>query len=130
MIIGIGCDIINIKRIEKSAEFLEHFKQKILGPDELAEAAQKNLPTERDTACLLAKYYAAKEAFAKALGTGFINGIFLRDIQILHNDSGKPVLHISGVAAKYLHTLTEVPLLHITLSDDYPFAQAVVIIEK
>lgn len=129
MIIGLGSDIVNIARIEKSADFLEHFKQKILGADELREIAQKKLNNQKELACLLSKYYAGKEAFAKALGTGFIDGIFLRDIQILHNDLGKPELKISGAAAEYLHKLSATPLLQISLSDDYPFALAVVIIE-
>lgn len=129
MIIGLGSDIVNIARIEKSADFLEHFKQKILGADELQEISQKKLNTQKELACLLGKYYAGKEAFAKALGTGFIDGIFLRDIQILHNDLGKPELKISGAAAGYLHKLSATPHLHISLSDDYPFALAVVIIE-
>ena len=71
-----------------------------------------------------------KEAFAKALGTGFIDGIFLRDIRILHNDLGKPELKICGNAAAYLQKLSKAPRLHISLSDDYPYAQAVVIIER
>lgn len=129
MIIGLGSDIVNITRIEKSADFLEHFKQKILGADELQEISQKKLNNQKELACLLGKYYAGKEAFAKALGTGFIDGIFLRDIQILHNDLGKPELKISGAAAGYLHKLSATPQLHISLSDDYPFALAVVIIE-
>ena len=130
MILGLGCDIVNIKRIEKSADFLAHFERKILSGEELAEMAQKAPKTLREKACLLAKYYAGKEAFAKALGTGFIDGIFLRDIRILHNDLGKPELKICGNAAAYLQKLSKAPRLHISLSDDYPYAQAVVIIER
>lgn len=130
MILGFGCDIVNIKRIEKSADFLEHFKRKILGADELQELSSRNMAENRSLACLLAKYYAGKEAFTKALGTGFIDGIFLKDIQILHNQLGKPYFQISGNALEYLKKLTLKSTLHLSLSDDYPYAQAVVIIEE
>ena len=129
MISGLGCDIVNIQRLEKSKDFLERFAKRILGAEELAEISAKNFATVKDFACTLAKYYAGKEAFAKAIGTGFIDGIFLRDIQILHNLRGKPELKISGSALDYLHKISEKPLFHISLSDDYPYAQAVVIIE-
>ncbi len=130
MILGLGCDIVNIKRIEKSADFLEHFKRKILGVEELQELSSRNITENKSLACLLAKYYAGKEAFVKALGTGFIDGIFLKDIQIKHNPLGKPYFQISGSALKYLEKLTAKPTLHLSLSDDYPYAQAVVIIEE
>ena len=129
MIIGLGCDIVNIERIKQTADFLEHFQRRILGTEEIQELKQKKIVNERDLACVLAKYYAGKEAFAKALGTGFINGIFLRDIQILHDALGKPQLKISGAAAEYLQKSAPQTQLHISLSDDYPWAQAVVIIE-
>lgn len=130
MIIGLGCDIVNIERIKQTADFLQHFQNKILGAEELQELKQKKITDERTLACTLAKYYAGKEAFAKALGTGFIEGIFLRDIQILHDTLGKPQLKISGAAKEHLHKLTAHAKLHISLSDDYPTAQAVVIIEQ
>lgn len=129
MIIGLGCDIVNIERIKQNADFLQRFQRKILGRDEIKELEQKKIENERQLACLLAKYYAGKEAFSKAIGTGFIDGIFLRNIQILHNSLGKPILKISGAAAEQLAKLTTQPQLHISLSDDYPWAQAVVIIE-
>lgn len=128
MILGFGCDIVNIERLTKSPEFLERFKQKICGNDELKEISSGRM-TYQELACSLAKLYAGKEAFSKALGTGFRNGIFLKDIQILHNNLGKPELKISGKAAVFLHSLAENPSLHISLSDDAPFACAVVIIE-
>lgn len=126
MILGLGCDIVNVERLPSD---LEHFQKRILG-----EAEQKELSARRPTdkkvlSSLLAKYYAGKEAFAKALGTGFRDGIYLKDIQILHTTLGKPELHISGSALDYLHRLSAAPRLHITLSDDFPYAQAVVIIE-
>lgn len=130
MIIGLGCDIVNIERIKQTADFLQHFQNKILGAEELLELKQKKITDERTLACTLAKYYAGKEAFAKALGTGFIEGIFLRDIQILHNGLGKPILKICGSAAEHLYKLAPEVKLHISLSDDYPFAQAMVVIEQ
>ena len=126
MIVGLGCDIVNIERLPKN---LAHFQKRILGADEMKEISARTLDDARALACLLAKYYAGKEAFAKALGTGFRDGIFLKDIQILHDNMGKPELHISGSALEHLQKITAQPHLHITLSDDFPFAQAVAIIE-
>lgn len=130
MIIGLGCDIMNIERIAKSADFLERFKQKILGSDEQTELNNIGQITYKELACRLGKYYTAKEAFSKALGTGFRSGIFMKDIQVLHNKLGKPELKISGDALKALQKLSQHSHLQITLSDDYPYAQAVVIIEE
>ncbi len=130
MILGLGCDIVNVERIAKSPEFLERFKQKIMGAEELDELDFRGDITYRELACRLAKAYAAKEAFVKALGTGFRDGIFMRDIQILHTDLGKPELLISGMAFTYLQKLSVTAQTFVTLSDDYPFAQAVVVIEK
>lgn len=130
MILGLGCDIVNVERIAKSPEFLERFKQKIMGAEELEELDFRGDITYKELACRLAKAYAAKEAFVKALGTGFRDGIFMRDIQILHTDLGKPELLISGRAFIYLQKLSVTAQTFVSLSDDYPFAQAVVVIEK
>ena len=130
MIIGIGSDIVNIERIKQTEQFLSGFARRILGKQEHL-AWQENKPSDlKKQACALAKHYAAKEAFAKALGTGFRSGIFLQDIQLTHNSLGKPELKISGEAEKHLHKLAFHPQLHISLSDDYPWAQATVIIEQ
>lgn len=129
MIFGLGCDIVNVKRIAKSPEFLEHFKQKICGPDELKELDGSRL-TYQELACSLAKLYAAKEAFSKAIGTGFRNGLSFKDIQVLHNGLGKPELKVSGSARLSLSKQTESAALFVSLSDDFPYAEAVVIIEK
>lgn len=129
MIIGIGNDIVNINRIQESEEFLHKFKHKILGPSELQELEQADIDNLK-LACKLGKYFAAKEAFAKALGCGFRNGIFLKDIEILHDTLGKPYLKVSGEAANKLQKLTPHYHLHISLSDDYPYALATVIIEE
>lgn len=130
MILGLGCDIVNIERIAKSPDFLERFKQKITGNDEQNELAAQGESTYKELACRLAKLYAAKEAFVKALGTGFRDGIYLKDIQVLHTEFGKPELKISGNALAYMQKLSSSAQTFITLSDDFPFAQAVVIIEK
>ncbi|MBQ7632580.1 MAG: holo-ACP synthase [Alphaproteobacteria bacterium] len=129
MILGLGCDIINIERIQNTSDHLQHFAARILGTDEQAEIKKSSMAQDIRFRELLAKYYAAKEAFVKALGTGFRDGIFFRDIQVLHNELGKPELKISGTALKYLNKLTAKPRTFITLSDDMPFAVAVVIIE-
>ena len=130
MIVGLGNDIVNIERIQNTRDYLQHFAARILGADEQAEISRNRLADDLHFRELLAKYYAAKEAFVKALGTGFRDGIFFKDIQVLHNSLGKPELKISGVAEKYLKKLSAKPRLHITLSDDLPLAFAVVIIEE
>ncbi len=130
MILGLGNDIINIERIAKSPAFLERFKQKIMGIEEQEEIDSMSNLTYKDLACRLAKAYAGKEAFVKALGTGFRDGIYLRDIQILHTDLGKPEIKVSNQALYHLKKMDKNANTFITLSDDYPFAQAVVIIEK
>ena len=130
MIFGLGCDIVNIERINKSKDFRQHFKQRILGEAERAEMQKMPLADDKAEASCLAKYYTGKEAFAKALGTGFRDGLFLKDIQILHDALGKPQLSLSGEAEKSLRRLSANAKTHITLSDDFPYAQAVVIIEE
>ena len=129
MILGLGNDIVNIERIKNSDDYLQHFAARILGAEEQAEIRLSGVAKDPRFRELLAKYYAAKEAFAKALGTGFRDGIFFRDIQVLHDKFGKPELKISGTALKYLQKMTSKPRLFVTLSDDMPFAFAVVIIE-
>ena len=129
MIVGLGNDIVNIERIQNTKDYLQHFAARILGPDEQAEIRKNGAAEDMRFRELLAKYYAAKEAYVKALGTGFRDGIFFKDIQVLHTDLGQPILKISGTAEKYLLKLTAKPRLFVTLSDDMPFAFAVVIIE-
>lgn len=130
MIIGLGCDIVNVERLQKSAKFLQDFKAKILGENELAELKRQIIDDDKKLASVLAKRYAAKEAFTKALGCGFRDDISFKDIETLHDNLGKPYLKISGKAEEKLHKLTSSSKLHISLSDDYPYAQAIVIIEK
>lgn len=130
MIKGIGCDVVNMERLNKTDEFLERFGNRILGKDELKEFLSKSKHISREEVIAkLAKLYAAKEAFVKALGTGFRDGIFLSDIQVLHDDLGKPYFKIGGRAQTYLQKVCPTAILHLSVSDDYPSALATVIIE-
>ena len=129
MIAGIGCDVVNMERLNKSLEFLERFGARILGKDEQKELMQGKTLDKEKFAASLAKRYSAKEAFVKALGTGFRNGIFLADIHVLHNKYGKPFFQISGEALRYMQKMYRDPILHLSVSDDYPVAISMVIIE-
>lgn len=127
MIIGIGNDLVDIRRIEKSLErFGPRFVARIFTAFEAEAARSRAMP-----AAFLAKRFAAKEACAKALGTGFAQGVFWRDIGVVNEVSGRPVLALSGGALALLHRLTppgHTPSLHLSMSDEPPMAQAVVVI--
>ncbi len=132
MIVGLGCDIINVERLLKSTLDLVHFADRILGANEQTEISDQTngkVISKQKYACILAKHFAAKEAFVKALGTGFRFNIYLKDIEVLHNKLGQPILRINGNAREILQENHKNARLHITLSDDFPYAQAVVIIE-
>ena len=129
MIIGMGSDLCNIERIANSLErFGERFTQRVFTDIENAKAARR--PHTR--AGTYAKRFAAKEAFSKAVGTGFKRGVFMKDIGVVNAPSGAPTLHLQNGAAARLAELTpegyEVTI-HLTLTDDHPWAQAFVIIE-
>jgi holo-[acyl-carrier protein] synthase len=128
MIVGIGSDLCNIERIERSlARFGERFIRRVFTDAERAKAESR--PFTR--AGTYAKRFAAKEAFAKAVGTGFRQGVFLRDIGVVNLPSGAPTLALTGGARARLDALTpegHLPQIHLTMTDDYPFAQAFVII--
>ena len=129
MIIAIGSDLCNIERIQNSLDrFGERFEQRVFTDIERAKAARR--PFTR--AGTYAKRCAAKEAFAKAVGTGFKAGVFMKDIGVVNAPSGAPTLALSGGAAARLSAL--VPdgyeaVVHLTLTDDHPWAQAFVVIE-
>lgn len=132
MIIGIGCDLANIKRFEDALEkFGERFVNRAFSEKEKNEIARREKLSRKDQACSAAKRFAAKEACTKALGTGFRDGIFMRDIEILHEPSGKPGLYLYNGALKQLEKICgkKTVSLHVTMTDDYPWAQAFVIIE-
>lgn len=132
MIIGIGSDITNISRFERSiSSYGDRLISRALGVKEQEELKKKKFISKQEYAASVAKRFAAKEACAKALGTGFKNGIYLKDIQTVHNSEGKPELILSGGAFDRLNkmTLGKQVNIQLSISDDYPLAQAVVIIE-
>lgn len=128
MIIGIGSDITDIRRIEKAfARFGERFKERLFTDTEKKKAAKRANPVPT-----YAKRFAAKEACAKALGTGINRGVFFRDMGVVNLPSGQPTMQLTGKALDRLEALTPHGMttkIHLTISDEYPYAQAFVIIE-
>ena len=128
MIVGIGNDTIDIRRVEKVLErHGERFTQRIFTDIEIRKSERR-----AQRAASYAKRFAAKEACAKALGTGMSAGVFWRDIGVVNLPSGKPTLRLTGGAADRLRALMPSDHraeIHLTLTDDFPFAQALVIIE-
>jgi holo-[acyl-carrier protein] synthase len=128
MIIGLGSDLSDIRRVEKSLErFGERFTQRIFTDVERVRSERKT-----DRAASYAKRFAAKEACAKALGTGISGGVFWRDMGVVNLPSGKPTMALTGGALERLKALTPAGLkavIHLSLTDDHPYAQAFVIIE-
>ncbi len=129
MILGLGSDLCNIERIAASlARFGERFEARVFTDTERAKADRRPF-TKAGT---LAKRFAAKEAFSKAVGTGFKAGVFMRDIGVVNAPSGAPTLALTGGAAERLDAMTppgHVARIHLTLTDDHPWAQAFVVIE-
>lgn len=129
MIVGLGSDLCSIERIQSSLDrFGERFELRCFTGTERAKAAQR--PFTR--AGTYAKRFAAKEAFSKAVGTGFRRGVFMKDIGVINAPSGAPTLALTNGAAIRLAELTppgHEARIHLTLTDDHPWAQAFVIIE-
>lgn len=129
MIIAIGSDLCNIERIQNSLDrFGERFENRVFTEVERAKAARRPY-TKAGT---LAKRFAAKEAFSKAVGTGFKAGVFMKDIGVVNARSGAPTLHLTGGAALRLQAIIpegHEAHIHLTLTDDHPWAQAFVVIE-
>lgn len=129
MIVGLGSDLCNIERIQHSLDrFGDRFIQRVFTPVEQAKAARRPL-TRAGT---LAKRFAAKEAFSKAVGTGFKAGVFMKDIGVVNAPSGAPTLALTGGAKARLDAMVPTghrAVVHLTLTDDHPWAQAFVIIE-
>jgi holo-[acyl-carrier protein] synthase len=129
MIIGIGSDLCNIERIQASLDrFGDRFVQRCFTAREQAKAERRVL-TRAGT---YAKRFAAKEAFSKAVGTGFKQGVFFRDIGVVNLPSGAPTLVLTGGAKARLDALIpagHAASVHLTMTDDHPWAQAFVIIE-
>ncbi len=127
MIIGIGSDLIDIRRVERTLErFGERFTQRCFTEIERAKADRRRL-----RAATYAKRYAAKEAASKALGTGFRQGVFWRDIGVVNLPSGQPTLALTGGANARLDAITPAGMradVQLTITDEPPLAQALVII--
>jgi len=127
MIIGLGSDLIDIRRIEQTLErFGPRFINRVF-----TDLEQKKSERRAARAATYAKRFAAKEACAKALGTGLKNGVFWRDMGVVNLPSGQPTLKLTGGAAKRLAEITPQGMtaqISLTLTDDYPLAQAIVII--
>jgi holo-[acyl-carrier protein] synthase len=127
MILGIGNDLIDIRRIEKTIErFGDRFLLRVFTDIERARSDGR-----AGRAASYAKRFAAKEACSKALGTGFRKGVFWRDMGVTNVHSGRPTMTLTGGAAVRLKSLTPhgfEPRVHVTLTDDFPLAAAVVII--
>ncbi len=128
MILGIGTDLANIDRIAATLErFGDRFRNRVFTPIEQAKAERR-----RDVAGTYAKRWAAKEACSKALGTGLRMGISWRDMAVTNLRSGQPQMQVTGWAAERLASMTppgHEALIHVTLTDDHPWAQAFVVIE-
>ncbi|MBR1545008.1 MAG: holo-ACP synthase [Alphaproteobacteria bacterium] len=132
MIIGIGTDIVQIPRIEKILEVHSTtFFDKYFSKEEFAKYKNIDSSNIKLLACKYAKFFAAKESFVKALGTGFRFGINLKDIQILSDDLGKPYIKLNNTTKEYVENNFGKNLhFYLSLSDDYPTAIAFVTIEK
>ncbi|MGQ0558325.1 MAG: holo-ACP synthase [Sphingosinicella sp.] len=127
-VIGLGSDLCSIERIEHSLQrFGTRFVERVFTVEERARAERRPL-TRAGT---YAKRFAAKEAYSKAVGTGFKRGVFMRDIGVVNLPSGEPTLKLSGGALARLDAITppgHVASVHLTMTDDHPFALAVVLI--
>ncbi|MBX3560978.1 MAG: holo-ACP synthase [Sphingomonas sp.] len=129
MIIGLGSDLCNIDRIRNSLDrFGDRFLNRVFTDRERARAETR--PFTR--AGTYAKRFAAKEAFSKAVGTGFRRGVYMKDIGVVNLPSGAPTLALTGGAKERLDAMTppgHAVHVHLTMTDDHPFAMAVVVIE-
>ncbi len=128
MILGLGSDLSDIRRIQASLDrFGDRFRDRIFTELERARSERK-----ADAAASYAKRFAAKEACAKALGTGMRRGVFWRDMGVVNMRSGQPTMALTGGALVRLQEMTPPDhraVIHLTLTDDHPYAQAFVIIE-
>jgi holo-[acyl-carrier protein] synthase len=127
MILGIGNDLIDIRRVEATLErFPGRFEMRVF-----TEIERRKSDRRKNRAASYAKRFAAKEACSKALGTGFRRGVFWRDLGVVNLPSGKPTLELSGGALIRLGEITPGGMkaqIDLTITDDYPLAQAIVII--
>ena len=128
MIIGIGNDIIDIRRVERTLErFGDRFTGRVFTDVERTKSDRRRM-----RAASYAKRFAAKEACSKALGTGLRKGVFWRDMGVVNLPGGKPIIRLTGGAKERLDTMVPDGMtasIHLTITDDFPQAQAFVIIE-
>ena len=128
MIIGLGSDLIDIRRIENSLNrHGDRFVERIY-----TDIERKKSDSRKNRAASYAKRFAAKEACSKALGTGLSNGVYWRDMGVVNDKFGKPTMKLTNGAAKRLAELMPSgyePRVHVTITDDFPLAQAFVVIE-
>ncbi|MDG2402023.1 MAG: holo-ACP synthase [Amylibacter sp.] len=128
MILGIGTDLANIDRIQKTIDrFGQRFKDRVFTPIEQNKAEKR-----KNIAGTYAKRWAAKEACSKALGTGLAMGISWKDMSVSNLETGQPIMKLTGWAAKKMSDMTPEgyeAIVHVTLTDDHPWAQAFVVIE-
>ncbi len=128
MIIGLGSDLIDIRRIEQTLErHGDRFVDRVFTPTERARSERR-----KERGASYAKRFAAKEACAKALGTGLSHGVFWRDMGVVNLPTGQPTMSLTGGAADRLTLMTPAgcrAVIHLTITDDYPLAQAFVVIE-
>jgi holo-[acyl-carrier protein] synthase len=128
MILGIGTDLANIDRIQKTIDrFGQRFKDRVFTPIEQNKAEKR-----KDIVGTYAKRWAAKEACSKALGTGLAMGISWKDMSVSNLETGQPIMKLTGWAAKKMSDMTPEgyeAIVHVTLTDDHPWAQAFVVIE-
>ncbi|HKU94023.1 MAG TPA: holo-ACP synthase [Vineibacter sp.] len=128
MIIGIGSDLVDIRRIAKTLErHAERFIDRCY-----TDVERRRSDGRADRAASYAKRFAAKEACSKALGTGLRRGVYWRDMGVVNKPSGKPTMLLTGGALQQLQSITPAGMraeVHLTITDDFPMAQAFVIIE-
>jgi holo-[acyl-carrier protein] synthase len=128
MIIGLGNDMVDIRRIEQTLErYGARFVARIF-----TDVEQKKSDRRVQRAASYAKRFAAKEACSKALGTGFRRGVFWKDMGVVNEPSGRPTMQLTGGAKVQLERITpagHLARIQLTITDDYPYAQAIVIIE-
>ncbi|NQZ72390.1 MAG: holo-ACP synthase [Dinoroseobacter sp.] len=128
MILGIGTDLANIERIEGTLErFGDRFRNRVF-----TDIEQRKAERRKDTVGTYAKRWAAKEACSKALGTGLRMGIAWKDMSVVNLRSGQPTMVLTGWAAERLASMTpdnHRAVIHVSLTDDHPWAQAMVVIE-
>jgi holo-[acyl-carrier protein] synthase len=128
VIIGLGSDLIDIRRVEKTLErYGERFLNRVF-----TDIERKKSDRRAARAASYAKRFAAKEACAKALGTGLRKGVFWRDMGVVNLPGGQPTMQLTGGALARLQSITPpglTPRIHLTITDDYPLAQAFVVVE-